>query len=128
MYRALPVPGPYVIRLGGWTLERYLEEAPEDRIWEFVREEVVSPSTRTIDLKEKPQDYAQAGIREYWAVDAERKEITVHRLEARPYEVERLSGGTAECRAVPGLWLQADWLFQDRLPAAAECLQAVLAS
>lgn len=201
-----PVPGPYVIRLAGWTLERYLEEAPEDRIWEFVREEVVmhspataehqrlvgfvykllsgyceakrwgevltgpaavqvlpdvvrepdlfvlppqelpkatgtplnvhlalvvevvSPSTRTIDLKEKPQDYAQAGIGEYWAVDAERKEITVHRLEARRYEVERLSGGTVQCRAVPGLWLQADWLFQDRLPAAAECLQAVLGS
>lgn len=28
---------PYVVRLGGWTLERYLEEAPERLLWEFVR-------------------------------------------------------------------------------------------
>ncbi|HAF70720.1 MAG: hypothetical protein XD60_0875 [Acetothermia bacterium 64_32] len=32
---------PYVLRLGGWTLERYLFEAPEDLIWEFVRGEVL---------------------------------------------------------------------------------------
>jgi Uma2 family endonuclease len=38
---------PYVVRLGGWTLERYLEEAPEHLICEFVRGEVVmySPAT-----------------------------------------------------------------------------------
>jgi hypothetical protein len=28
---------PYVVRLGGWTLERYLEEAPEHPFCEFVR-------------------------------------------------------------------------------------------
>ncbi len=42
-----PVWGPYVVRLGGWTLDRYLAEAPEHLIWEFVRGEVVmySPAT-----------------------------------------------------------------------------------
>lgn len=39
--RKQPVPGPYVVRLGGWTLERYLREAPESGVWEFVRGEVV---------------------------------------------------------------------------------------
>ncbi len=28
---------PYVVRLGGWTLDRYLAEAPEHLLWEFVR-------------------------------------------------------------------------------------------
>lgn len=28
---------PYVVLLGGWTLERYLAEAPEHLIWELVR-------------------------------------------------------------------------------------------
>jgi len=32
---------PYVLRLGGWTLERYLAEAPESQLWEFVRGEVI---------------------------------------------------------------------------------------
>ncbi|HIC95944.1 TPA: hypothetical protein EYP12_04860, partial [Candidatus Bipolaricaulota bacterium] len=45
--RKRPFEGPYVLRLGGWTLERYLAEAPEHLIWEFVRGEVVmySPAT-----------------------------------------------------------------------------------
>jgi Uncharacterized protein conserved in cyanobacteria len=38
------IPGPYVVRMGGWTLERYLAEAPESQIWEFVRGEVVMHS------------------------------------------------------------------------------------
>jgi len=38
---------PYVVRLGGWTLDRYLAEAPESQRWEYVRGEVVmySPAT-----------------------------------------------------------------------------------
>jgi Uma2 family endonuclease len=156
-----PIREPYVVRLGGWTLERYLEEAPEHLVWEFVRGEVVvhspataehqdvvgflyrllagyceatgwgkvltgpaavrilpdvvrepdifvlppeevpkakgtpldvrpalvvevmSPSTRTIDLKEKVEDYALAQIPEYWAVDIEKRELLIHRLEGR---------------------------------------------
>ncbi len=39
--RKQPVPGPYVVRLGGWSLERYLREAPESEVWEFVHGEVV---------------------------------------------------------------------------------------
>jgi len=27
---------PYMLRLGGWTLERYLAQAPERQLWEFV--------------------------------------------------------------------------------------------
>lgn len=39
--RRRPVSDPYVVRVGGWTLERYLREAPESGFWEFVRGEVV---------------------------------------------------------------------------------------
>ncbi|MEM2445717.1 MAG: Uma2 family endonuclease [Candidatus Bathyarchaeia archaeon] len=42
--------------------------------------EVIRPSTRTIDLVEKVQDYARVGIPEYWVVDAERGEVIIHRL------------------------------------------------
>jgi len=153
-----PIKEPYVVRLGGWTLERYLREAPESQRWEFVRGEVVvhspataehqrivgflhwllrayceakgvgevlmgpaairvlpdvmrepdlfvlppgaaagatgtpleilpvlvvevvSLSTRTMDLVEKAEEYREAGIPEYWAVDVERGEVVVHRL------------------------------------------------
>ncbi len=197
---------PYVLRLGGWTLERYLAEAPESQLWEFVRGEVVmyspasaehqdllvflvrllggfcearkwgkvltgpaairllpdvirepdifvlppeevpkakgvplevrpalvievtSPTTRTIDLVEKPGDYAAAGIPEYWVVDPERKEIVVHRLAGERYEVERVKGGGIGSSAVPGFRLKAEWLFQEPLPLVAECLRDIFGS
>lgn len=199
-----PIHGPYVVRLGGWSLERYLKEAPEHLIWEFVRGEVVmhspataehqrlinflvrllggyceakgwgevltgpaairilpdvirepdifvlspeevpkakgvplqarpaliieviSSPTRTIDLREKTADYASAGIPEYWAVDPEAKEITVHELKRGSYKVERISSGRVESRSVPGFWLEVDWLFQEPLPLAGGCLQQIL--
>ena len=45
--RHQPYEAPYLVRLAGWTLERYLAEAPEYPFCEFVREEVMmySPAT-----------------------------------------------------------------------------------
>jgi len=42
-----PVTEPFLLRLGGWTEERYFAEAPEDRLWEFEDGEVIvhSPAT-----------------------------------------------------------------------------------
>jgi len=199
-----PVTEPYVVRLSGWTLQRYLQEAPEHQVWEFVRGEVVmyslataehqdlvrfllrlmdgyceargwgkvlmgpaavrilpdvvrepdlfvlapedvpkargvplevrpllvievvSASTRTVDLQEKAGDYAAAGIPEYWAVDGEQAEVVVHRLEGGRYRVEAVTAGRVVSRAVPGLWVETGWLFQRPLPPVAACLQAVL--
>ncbi len=47
--RKEPIAGPYVVRMGGWTLERYLQEAPEDQIWEFVRGELIMHSPATAE-------------------------------------------------------------------------------
>jgi hypothetical protein len=60
--RMEPIRESYVVRLGGWTMQRYLQEAPESLRWEFVL----------------------------------------------------------------GFFLDAAWLFQDPLPPAADCLQAIL--
>ncbi len=41
------VSDPFLVRLGGWTEERYLADAPEDRRWEFLDGELIvhSPAT-----------------------------------------------------------------------------------
>ncbi len=194
----------YVVRVGGWTLEQYLAEAPEGEIWEFVRGEVimhspvtaehqdlvrfmlrlldgyceqrkwgkvlmgpaavqilsdvirepdvfvlapedvprargvplhvrpalivevVSPSTRTLDLVEKASDYAQAGVPEYWVVDAERKDLWIHRLAEETYQVERLTFGRVESTSVPGFWMKAEWLWETPLPTVTTCLREIL--
>lgn len=202
--RRRPVSDPYVVRVGGWTLERYLREAPESAFWEFVRGEVVvhspasaehqdvvgfvywvlrgyceargwgkvlmgpaavevlpgvvrepdvfvlppqevpkaagaplqvrpvlvvevtSPVTRGMDLGEKAEEYRRAGVPEYWVVDLEREEVTAHTLGAGGWEVEHWKAGKLASRSVPGLWLEAGWLFCRPLPPADGCLRDVL--
>ncbi len=201
--RGRPIEQHYLLRFGGWTLEQYLKEAPEDLICEFVRGEVImhspataehqrlvkflmrlldgycerkgcgevlmgpaavrilpdvirepdifviakedlkrakdaidarpifiveviSPSTRALDLKEKADDYALSGIQEYWAVDPEQKAVFVHRLKDGRYEVEVVEKGRVESISIPGFFIEVEWLFL--LPRVDECLQVILRS
>ncbi len=41
--------------------------------------EVVSPDSRPRDYDEKPDEYLQFGVQEYWILDADRAEMLVHR-------------------------------------------------
>ncbi len=195
---------PFLVRLGGWTEERYFCEAPEDRLWEFqdgdlivhspakpghqrvvrfltillstfVEErglgevfngpavlrlrpgankepdifflrtdhrdhvgpdwiegpadfviEVISSGTRSYDLVEKAQVYRESGVVEYWAIDRERHELTVHRQGQPDFSVSVLSAGRLESTAVPGFWVEVTWLWQEPLPSAPACLRQVL--
>jgi Uma2 family endonuclease len=94
--------------------------------------EVMSPATQKIELVEKAEDYASAGVPEYWVVGRERKEVLVHRLEKGSYMVKHVASGKGkdrggvESRSVLGFWLEALWLFREPLPAVAECLRGLL--
>lgn len=41
--------------------------------------EVVSPGFKSRDYREKPEEYLAFGIKKYWVVDADRREMLVHR-------------------------------------------------
>lgn len=47
--------------------------------------EVLSPSTRSVDLGEKLVEYAEAGIPEYWVVDLEAGAIAAYKLAGNRY-------------------------------------------
>ena len=47
--------------------------------------EVVSPGNRDLDLETKRQEYAQAGIPEYWIIDPQTIQVTVLRLKSKTY-------------------------------------------
>ena len=40
--------------------------------------EVVSPESADRDYKQKPEDYLQFGVKEYWIIDGEKQRLTVH--------------------------------------------------
>jgi Uma2 family endonuclease len=55
----------------------------EDELWAtWIPElviEVVSPESANRDYQEKPEEYLEFGVREYWVVDEQRQEMLVHR-------------------------------------------------
>jgi Uma2 family endonuclease len=77
--------------------------------------EVVSegPENRERDFVKKRQDYARAGIMEYWIVDPEEHRITVLALEGQTYHVhgEFGRGSQATSRLFPKFTINVDEVF-----------------
>lgn len=86
--------------------------------------EVVSPSTRTMDLEEKRDEYRTLGVSEYWVVDREEKKVTVHRA-AEGFLPRAQREGRLASSAIPGFWIRLDWLWQSPLPPEPECLREI---
>ena len=72
--------------------------------------EVVSPENRQHDLEVKRQEYARAGIPEYWIVDPQTQRITVLTLKEDKYTVYGQFGpGTvARSHVLPGFEVAVD--------------------
>ncbi len=109
-------PGPVEEGPGGLILTRPL----------FVVE-VASPSTRRMDLEDKAQEYAQAGVPEYWVLDPEEPALYQHVLgDEGAYHRHRHTQGWVWSRVLPGFGLQVAWVLpapQTDLGSAWEALQ-----
>lgn len=88
----------------------YKTPPPEgsDDVWsEWIPElviEVVSPSSRHRDYPEKPEEYLRFGVREYWILDADRREMRVmKRLRGRWVERVVPPPDLYRSRLLPGL-------------------------
>lgn len=89
--------------------------------------EVVARDSRQRDYQEKKQLYQDAGVSEYWLIDPLQRRAEFYRLasglyELAPFEQNRLFRSTA----LPGFYLDVEWLFADPLPKAYEKLQEIL--
>jgi Uma2 family endonuclease len=77
--------------------------------------EVVSPGeeSRERDLEIKREEYARAGISEYWIIDPEKETVIVLALDGETYRVhgEFKKGQTADSVLVPGFALDVTALF-----------------
>jgi Uma2 family endonuclease len=75
--------------------------------------EVVSPEGRKRDVDIKRDEYARAGIPEYWIVDPESREIQVLVLEDASYRVHGVFGMGAEASSVvlPGFSVSVEEVF-----------------
>ena len=91
--------------------------------------EVISPSTRTYDLRTKAVNYCAHGVPEYWAVDPEQQTLHQHLLPndpSAPYLVATHMDGRLESQAIAAFWIDVGWLWQDPLPSELDCLSQIL--
>jgi Uma2 family endonuclease len=103
--------------------------APLPKEFEGVPElviEVLSPSNRRYDLRDKRQIYREAGVGEVWFIDAELRQIVVDRRQAGSYLEAIVSAGKVSSAVLQGFWVDATWLWEHPLPNRFTCLKEIL--
>ncbi len=79
--------------------------------------EIVSPESRSRDLRDKYADYEAAGVREYWIIDPDEEELAVYALDASGrFQKVAADGDRVASAVIPGFSLRAGWLWQSPLP------------
>jgi Uma2 family endonuclease len=75
--------------------------------------EVLSPGSRGRDRGEKYYEYEQAGVPEYWLLDASREQAEFYQLDAEGrYRAVAPDGGVYRSAVFEGLWLEMTWLWR----------------
>lgn len=88
--------------------------------------ELMSLQKSEVNYREKRPLYREAGVKEIWFVNPELKEIIIDRLRGRYYVTVTKSSGRVESTVIKGFWIQAEWLWDDPLPNAMQCLRDIL--
>jgi Uma2 family endonuclease len=89
--------------------------------------EVVSRESRHRDYDDKRRLYEEAGVPEYWIIDPIQQRVEFLVLEEGRYQLAPLEENRLfRSRALPGFWIDVDWLLSDPLPPASRCLEQIL--
>jgi Uma2 family endonuclease len=88
--------------------------------------EVLSASTRDDDLEDKRPAFRQAGVEELWFIDFHNQEVIVDRKARRRYRETILTEGRLKSAALPGFWVDVEWLWAEPMPGVMDCLQEIL--
>ncbi len=92
--------------------EQYFEGAADLVI------EVISPESVVRDTQDKFEEYEAAGVKEYWIIDPNRRTAIFYGFnEKGKYKMLPISAdGNFESRVLEGLWINTNWLWQEKLP------------
>lgn len=101
-----------------------VQEERRDRIRESYLEgpadlvvEIVSAESAARDRGEKFSEYEEGGVEEYWIIDPIREQLEVYHLEDGRYRGTFLGReGRADSTVLEGLWVEAEWFWEESLP------------
>ena len=89
--------------------------------------EFISPDSVERDYEHKRRLYEEAGVREYWIIDADEKRATfLIRGPEGHFAEAHLDGSTFLSRAIEGFHLNVEWLWQHPLPSTLATVQRLL--
>ena len=76
--------------------------------------EILSPKTRRLDLMNKKQEYARAGVKELWIIDPEPRTIMIHQFASGGGENVRQINeeDTLSTDLLPGFNLASETIFE----------------
>lgn len=80
--------------------------------------EVVSQESRLRDRDVKFHEYEKAGVPEYWIIDPLRETVDLYRLgdDGRYHLLDEGDPPRLASEALPGFWMNPNWLWQEPLP------------
>jgi Uma2 family endonuclease len=80
--------------------------------------EIISPSNRSVDRRDKYHEYQKGGVREFWLLDPERKEAQFYILgRDRIYHPANLEEDIRfHSTVLKGLWIEVSWLWSRPRP------------
>lgn len=93
------------------TMARQTNETPLVEGVPELAVEVLSPSDKHEEIRDKVLEYLDVGVREIWIVDPDFKTVQVHQPGAAPVSYNREQ--EMQCRALPGLTLAIAEIFPD---------------
>jgi Uma2 family endonuclease len=100
----------------GIVKENHVEGAPD------LIMEIVSPESESRDWRDKYLDYERAGVTEYWVIDPASKHTEVYVLTNGKFAPVVERDGKIASTAIPGFYLQPQWLWQNPLPSELDVL------
>jgi len=88
--------------------------------------EIISPESRARDRGDKFYEYEQGGVSEYWLIDPVREQAEFYQRGENGFYHPILpdAQGRYHIAALPGLWLQVNWLWETPLPPLLDVLKA----
>lgn len=90
--------------------------------------EVVSRDSRSRDYVKKNSLFEETGVLEYWIVDPRQARAEFYRLREGRYQlVPLVQNRYFLSEALPGFWLDVEWLLLQSRPSKLQCLQRILA-
>ncbi len=95
----------------------HLEGAPD------LAMEIVSPDSVARDWRDKYLEYERAGVREYWVIDPQSRQVELYCLHKGQFVARRKKQGAYHSEVVKGFHLRPEWLWQQPLPAVLDTLK-----